>query len=88
MNIKKYFWDLNESALEETERILGNPNHPRFTARMVTLLSRCDKPRELFSLLTRKDFYGGHGLRSEATGSNKRGALISETGGRQFMNKS
>ena len=56
MNIKKYFWDLNESALEETERILGNPAHPRFTARMVTLLSRCDKPRELFSLLPRKDF--------------------------------
>jgi DNA-binding Xre family transcriptional regulator len=56
MNIKKYFWDLNESALEDTERILGNPNHPRFTARMVTLLARCDKPRELFSLLPRKDF--------------------------------
>jgi|GEM_PF-406936 len=56
MNIEKYFWDLNESALKETSGILKNPVHPRFAARMVTLLSRCDRPKELFSLISREEF--------------------------------
>lgn len=56
MSTTKYFWDLKEEALEETERILRNPKHPKFTARMVTLLSRCDKPQELFSIISRKKF--------------------------------
>jgi len=56
MSIAKYFWDLKEEAMKETERILRNPKHPEFTKRMVTLLSRCDKPRELFSTISRKKF--------------------------------
>jgi DNA-binding Xre family transcriptional regulator len=54
--IAKYFWDLNEASLRETERILRDPRHPRFPQRMVTLLSRCDKPKELFSLVSKKAF--------------------------------
>jgi len=56
MNISKYFWDLNEKALKETYGILRNPRHPRFITRMVTFLSRCDKPKELFSLISENDF--------------------------------
>ena len=56
MNAAKYFWDLNERALKETQRALKNPKHPKFIMRMVTLLSRCDRPKELFSLITKKEF--------------------------------
>jgi len=54
--IAKYFWDLNASALRETKRVLKNPRHPQFAQRMVTLLSRCDRPKELFSILPKKEF--------------------------------
>ncbi len=54
--IAKYFWDLKETALKETERILRDPRHPQFAQRMTVLLSRCDKPKELFSILPRKEF--------------------------------
>lgn len=56
MNISKYFWDLNEKALKETQRILKDPKHPKFIIRIVTLLSRCDQVKELFSLISKKDF--------------------------------
>ena len=56
MHISKYFWDLKEKALKETYRILKNPKHPKFIIRMVTFLSRCDKPKELFSLISKNDF--------------------------------
>ena len=56
MSIDKYFWDLKEEALKETKRILKDPSNPRFTERAVTLLSRCDKPAELFSVIPRKEF--------------------------------
>lgn len=56
MNIAKYFWDLNEKALRETKSILQNPRHPKFIARIVTMLSRCDRPKELFSLLSEREF--------------------------------
>jgi len=52
----KYFWGLNERALKETRSILFDPYHPQFKQRMMTLLSRCDKPKELFSIITEKDF--------------------------------
>lgn len=55
-DIAKYFWDLNEIALAQTKGILKNPNHPKFTARFITFLSRCDKPRELFSLISKEEF--------------------------------
>ncbi|OGX17210.1 MAG: hypothetical protein A3K83_03775 [Omnitrophica WOR_2 bacterium RBG_13_44_8b] len=55
-DIAKYFWDLNKAALRETEKILTNPYHPKFFARLVTFLSRCDKPKELFLLISKKDF--------------------------------
>lgn len=56
MKVSKYFWDLNERALKETENILRNPKHPKFIIRMVTFLSRCDQPKELFSLISKKEF--------------------------------
>jgi ribosome-binding protein aMBF1 (putative translation factor) len=52
----KYFWSLNEKALKETPSILCDPSHPQFRQRMMTLLSRCDKPKELFSIVTEKNF--------------------------------
>lgn len=56
MKLEKYFWDLNEKALKETEEILKNPKHPKFFARMVTILSRCDQPKLLFSVISKKEF--------------------------------
>ena len=56
MIITKYFWDLSEKALKETEKIFKNPQHPKFTIRMVTFLSRCDQPKELFSLISKREF--------------------------------
>lgn len=56
MNIKLYFQELSAAALRETEHILQNPAHPQFAARMVRFLSRCDRPSELFTLLTKSQF--------------------------------
>jgi len=56
MNIEKYFWDLKQEALNETMEILKNPWHPKFPERMVRLLSRCDKPKEIFSIIEKDDF--------------------------------
>ncbi len=56
MNINKYFWGMNPKALKETEKIIKNPQHPRFRERIFTLLSRCDDPGELFSLISREQF--------------------------------
>ncbi len=54
--IAKYFWDLNKEALRETTKIVRDPGHPQFAQRMTALLSRCDKPTELFSILSREKF--------------------------------
>ncbi|MFA5389290.1 MAG: helix-turn-helix transcriptional regulator [Candidatus Omnitrophota bacterium] len=56
MFISKYFWDISENALKETAMILKNPKHPQFPVKMVIFLSRCDKPKELFSLITKDAF--------------------------------
>ncbi|MFH0857935.1 MAG: helix-turn-helix transcriptional regulator [Candidatus Omnitrophota bacterium] len=56
MNITKYFWDLNDVALKEAVKILNNPGHPKYLSRMFSLLSRCDKPKDLFSVISKKDF--------------------------------
>jgi len=56
MKIEKYFWDLNEKALKETKRILRNPGHPKFLARMTALLSRCGHPKEIFTIFPKKLF--------------------------------
>src|SRR4051794_2699052 len=56
MNVAKYFWDLNAVELEKTHQVLQNPLDPRFPQRMVALLSRCDRPKELFSIVPKKDF--------------------------------
>lgn len=56
MKIAKYFWNLNEKALKETFRILESPGHQKFPERMVTLLSRCDNPKELFNLIPKNEF--------------------------------
>lgn len=56
MMISKYFWDLKEEALQETKRALKDHEHAQFPQRMVTLLSRCDKPKELFSILPKGKF--------------------------------
>lgn len=56
MNIAKYFWDLKEGALREVRKTIKDPRHPLFNKRMVTLLSRCDRPKELFSVISKKMF--------------------------------
>lgn len=56
INISKYFWNLNAEALKETGKILKNPGDPKFIVRMITLLSRCDKPKELFSIIPERVF--------------------------------
>ncbi len=55
-DLTKYFWSLNKRARIETEGILKNPDHRRFPERMVVFLSRCDKPQELFSLISKRQF--------------------------------
>jgi DNA-binding Xre family transcriptional regulator len=52
----KYFWDLNEKALKETEDILRNSEHAKFQSRMIRLLSRCQSPKELFSVISKEAF--------------------------------
>lgn len=54
--LTKYFWSLNHAALKETEAILKNPGHRRFPERMVSFLSRCDKPKELFAFISKQQF--------------------------------
>ncbi|OGX40542.1 MAG: hypothetical protein A2984_01045 [Omnitrophica WOR_2 bacterium RIFCSPLOWO2_01_FULL_41_12] len=54
--LAKYFWGFNAKALKETEKILKDPQHPRFIERLVTILSRCDKPKELFSFISKDEF--------------------------------
>lgn len=56
MKFEKYFWDLKEEALRETKKILKDTAHPQFIPRIVTLLSRCDKTKELFSIITKDKF--------------------------------
>jgi len=56
MSIKKYFWSLNSNAIRETKKILKNPDHPEFAKKMVAILSRCDKPKEVFSLISKEKF--------------------------------
>lgn len=56
MNIRKYFWDLNDKAVKETRDILRNPRHRKFMTRILALLTRCDQPKELFSLISREQF--------------------------------
>lgn len=56
MKISKYFWDLNEKALRETARILKDPGHPKFERRIMAFLSRCDKPKDLFSIISKQRF--------------------------------
>lgn len=54
--IAKYFWDQKGASLKETRRILKDPSHPRFPERMSVLLTRCSKPKELFSVISRERF--------------------------------
>lgn len=56
MKIAKYFWNVNTNSLKETIGILKNPRHPKFPEKMVILLSRCDKPKELFTLISKNAF--------------------------------
>lgn len=54
--VAKYFWSLNEKALIQAEKALRKPDHPKFITSLVTFLSRCNEPKELFSLLSKKEF--------------------------------
>lgn len=56
MNIKKYFWGLNDNAIKETEKIFRNPYHPKYVMRMHTILSRCNDIDELFSIIDERRF--------------------------------
>ena len=52
----KYFWDLNEKAVMELGDIFKNSSHPKFNMRMVSFLSRCQKPKELFLFIDKNEF--------------------------------
>jgi DNA-binding Xre family transcriptional regulator len=52
----KYFWNLNKRALEKVEAIFKNPKHPKFNMYMATFLSRCQNPKEFFSLVEKEKF--------------------------------
>ena len=54
--IAKYFWDQKGISLKETRRILKDPGHPKFPQRMAVLLTRCSKPKELFSVVSKERF--------------------------------
>lgn len=54
--IDKYFWDLKGASLKETRRILKDPRHSKFPQRMTALLTRCSKPAELFSVISKESF--------------------------------
>lgn len=56
MNIKKYFWDYNPKAVKEISEIIKNPEHPKYASTMKKLLSRCDKPKEIFSVIDKDVF--------------------------------
>lgn len=56
MDVSKYFWDLNEDALRETRHILRHPGHPKFVIQIVRVLSRCQNPKEIFSLVPKEEF--------------------------------
>ena len=55
----KYFWSYSKKSVEETAKILKNPEHRFFRERLITLMSRCDKPRELFKIVPEDIFLEG-----------------------------
>lgn len=55
-NIRKYFWGLKEEAVKKIEKILKNPKHPDFVEKIYVVLSRCDKPKEVFSFIRKEEF--------------------------------
>jgi DNA-binding XRE family transcriptional regulator len=56
MSLNKYFWSLKPAALKETAAILKNSRHPKFLERSFVLLSRCDRPKEVFAVMTKPVF--------------------------------
>lgn len=54
--IAKYFWDQKGVSLKETRRTLKDPAHSKFPQRMTVLLTRCSKPKELFSVISKERF--------------------------------
>lgn len=56
MSIKKYFWNLNDAAFKETRAILKNPSHPKYPQRVTAILSRTNKPKEVFGVIPREQF--------------------------------
>jgi len=56
MNISKFYWELNDAALKDVRNILRSPGNRKFIPRLVTLLSRCDKPKEVFKYVLKDDF--------------------------------
>ncbi|MEA2082506.1 MAG: helix-turn-helix transcriptional regulator [Elusimicrobiota bacterium] len=56
MNSNKYFWDLSGAAIKETPAILKDGTNPKHISRVATLLSRCDKPGEVFSYMDKTVF--------------------------------
>ena len=56
MNIEKFFWSLNQKALDEVKDILSQPGQPKYINRAFTLLSRCDEPKVVFSVIKEDQF--------------------------------
>lgn len=56
MNLAALFPEISPAALLELEQILHDPRHPRFVRRLQALLARCDRPDEVFALVSKDDF--------------------------------
>ena len=54
--LAKYFWSASGNGMEEIARSLADPAHPLFIQNSVTLLSRCDDPKEAFRIISRELF--------------------------------
>lgn len=54
--VSKYFWSVSDKALRETIAALKNPQAPRFREKIISFLSLCDKPADMFKIISRAVF--------------------------------
>jgi len=53
---EKYFWSVSDKALKKYVAVLKNPLDPIFREKMISFLSLCDKPEDLFKIISRDVF--------------------------------
>jgi len=56
MRIEKYFWGVKSNQIKKLKEILKSPQHPKFPEKMYAILTRCDNPKELFTLISEDTF--------------------------------